>query len=372
MKYICSSCFSDKDIKQWIKEEDDRRGCYACKTKHAPTAEFNKLVKHLEECISRYYGRAIEQLGYCSQEGGYLGNHWDAWEMLRNIDLDLPRDDSGDLFNDIASSMTDEPWCEFDVGAFDLDIELRRDWTKFCEIIKHERRFFFHERGNNDRESLTPHALLEEIAKMCENLGLLRELKIGTPLWRARPDLKKNKKSEASDFGPPPPQYALQSNRMNPSGIPMLYVASTKKTALYETKVNLSKVGLWRNTQPLKVLDLRSLPPIPGIFSEWARTPALMLNFLHEFRTDIMKPVARDERVHIDYLPSQVVTEFMRDHQFKDGKIDGIAYGSTVHKNRWNVAIFIERVNLIGIKNAKKFTERVPLAFEKSVWAKIS
>ena len=43
------------------------------------------------------------------------------------------------------------------------------------------------------------------------------------------------------------------------------------------------------------------------MFSDVSRTQALTLRFLHNFAADIMQPVDRDQRVHIDYLPSQVV-----------------------------------------------------------------
>ena len=91
---------------------------------------------------------------------------------------------------------------------------------------------------------------------------------------------------------------------------------------------------------------MRRLPHVPGYFSEVERNDRLALRFLHHFADDIMTPVARDQRVHVDYLPSQVVTEFLRDYAFETGKIDGIAYGSTVNRIGWNVALFIGPVEL--------------------------
>ncbi|OXJ08842.1 hypothetical protein CFB39_35545 [Burkholderia sp. AU6039] len=49
---------------------------------------------------------------------------------------------------------------------------------------------------------------------------------------------------------------------------------------------------------------------MPRQFSDSAPTPALLLKFLHGFADDIMRPVARDEQVHIDYLTS---AQFARD-----------------------------------------------------------
>lgn len=82
----------------------------------------------------------------------------------------------------------------------------------------------------------------------------------------------------------------------------MLYLASTIKTELKETKTNQAKVGFWRAARPLRILNLRALPPVPGVFSNTDRTTALTLYFLHEFAADIMKPVLRGDRVHVDYL----------------------------------------------------------------------
>jgi hypothetical protein len=130
-------------------------------------------------------------------------------------------------------------------------------------------------------------------------------------------------------------------------------------------------VGLWRSIRPMRILDLRRLPPVPSVFSEDARTHTLTLSFLHDFSSDIMKPVARNNQVHIDYLPSQVVTEFMRDYRFSGGPLDGVAYGSTVHERGWNVALFIGPIEL-GLATCEWGTTVAPLfTFEKSTWATV-
>lgn len=366
---VCSSCFADHDLRSWIQENDGPRGCNYCGQFDSPTEDFHNVVSRIEECLGRYYGRAVDQLGYCSAEGGYLGPHWDSWDMLGRIDLSLPRDHKGSLYSKLAGAMTDEPWCDFDVGALDLDDALWSSWEYFCETVKHKRRFFFHASGRDDQDSLTPASLLSSIAQATETLGLVDELPAGLPLWRARPDIPKGKRVKSSDFGPPPVEFCLQSNRMNPVGIPMLYLASSSKTALNETRTKHAKVGLWRTTRPLRILDLRNLPHVPGIFSDAARYQALTLRFLHAFTSDIMKPVERNNQVHIEYLPSQVVTEFMRDYSFKEGALDGIAYRSTVHANGWNIALFLGPIDLgLEFRNYGK-TPPPACKFEKSIWA---
>lgn len=230
--------------------------------------------------------------------------------------------------------------------TLDVDQALGSSWEQFCETIKHKRRFFFHSTGHDDRDSYTPASLLSAIAGMSSRLGLINQLPIGTRLWRARTDLARRARASAGDFGPPPVHLATQTNRMNPPGIPMLYLASNTTTALLETRSTASRVGRWRVIRPLRILDLRRLPGVPGLFGDGDRSDRLALKFLRSFAADIMAPVDRDDHAHIEYLPSQVITEFMRDYDFEGGRIDGIAYGSTVHKGGWNVALFASLGNL--------------------------
>lgn len=311
--------------------------------------------------MRKYWGFAVEQLPYETAEGGYQGTTYTTSEILYDdICLSLPRDRGDRLYYALLRNLTDETWCEYDWLSLDRDVALKMSWERFCETVKHQRRFFFHATGTDDRDSYTPASLLTAIARASEYLGLISEIPAGTKLWRARTDLTSRKKAVAADFGPPPVHLALQSNRMNPPGIPMVYLASTAKTALRETRSRTARVGQWEANRALRVLDLRDLPPIPGVFAEESRQERLMIRFLHHFADDIMTPVERDERVHIDYLPSQVITEYLRDFEFNGGQLDGIAYGSTVDRGRWNVALFANRVEL-GLEEPEWGRRPVPL-----------
>lgn len=349
---VCSSCFGDDDLRAWIRDVGGPRGCDACDKYDAPTCRLTELCQHIQSCLETYWGFAVEQLPYESAEGGYQGATWTTYELLDDeVGLTLPRDSKNHLLHALLGELTDETWCDYDWLTLDHDVALRTGWERFCETVKHKRRFFFHSDGTDDRDSFTPLSLLNEIARISENLGLVRAITPGIRLWRARPDIPRGRRVKAADFGPPPLEFALQSNRMNPPGIPMLYLASTSRTALEETRATEARIGQWQVVRPLRVLDLRHLPDIPGMFSAVDRNRRLALRFLHQFANDIMAPVARDSLVHVDYLPSQVVTEFVRDYAFSEGTIDGIAYGSTVHRPGWNVALFTTPAQL-GIEES--------------------
>lgn len=339
--------------------------------------KLKELCAHIESCLRKVYGFAEDQLPYESAEGGYLGRHWTTYEILvERIELSLPRDRKSALLHALLDRLTDRTWCDYDWVALDRDRALELSWDDFCETVKHKRRFFFHATGKDTHDSYTPASLLEEIAGMSQQFGLVRELsEVEGTLWRARSDLTEGQASGAADFGPPPVERATQSNRMNPPGIPMLYLASSVTTALREVRKRAAQVGRWVAARPLRVLDLRNLPRVPGIFYGADRDRPLLLRFLHSFASDIMQPVERDELQHIDYLPSQVVTEFIRDYRFGSRRgyegwpVDGIAYESTVHRGAgWNLALFLGPEEL-GLAKPRRGEEAEPaMRFDGAEW----
>lgn len=205
---VCSSCFGDNDLRSWVRAVGGRRGCDACGRFDSPTCKIEAVCDYIETCLRKYWGFAVEQLPYESAEGGYLGTIWTTYELLREeVCISLPRDKNDRLFHEILDKLTDETWCEYDWLTLDHDVALRSSWERFCETVKHKRRFFFHADGTDDRDSFTPSSLLEAIARISQDMGLVRDLPQGTRLWRARPDILKGRKATAADFGPPPVDF---------------------------------------------------------------------------------------------------------------------------------------------------------------------
>lgn len=96
-----------------------------------------------------------------------------------------------------------------------------------------------------------------------------------------------------------------------------------------------------------RILDLAELPPIPGLFSGVERRKRLGLIFIHAFSREITRPVDRTNRIHIDYIPSQVVTEFIRDAKINGGSVDGICYPSALDGSAHNIVLFATQVDLM-------------------------
>jgi hypothetical protein len=374
INHVCSDCFDDDDLKRWIHQHSVCGICDACGKAEVRVSELSDLCSYIESCLSRYWGFAVEQLPFETAEGGYQGTTWTTEEILfEEAELSLPNDSDDRLRNALIFRLIDETWCDWDWLTLDEDQALKSSWDRFCRTVKHSRRFFFYlDKGDeDDRDSFTPSTLLRSIALLCENNGLVSSLPKNTVLWRARSDLKQRDTVCEQDFGPPPEEAALQSNRMSPPGIPIFYLASTAETALYETQIPQGWVGQWSAKRDLRILDLRQLPDIPGIFSDAERATRLGLVFLHQFVVEIMKSVDRDQRVHIDYLPSQVVSEFFRDYDFRQGRIEGIAYRSSVTADGWNVALFVDLIPRLPLGARKEILTNLRLTFNCYTWGRL-
>jgi hypothetical protein len=89
-------------------------------------------------------------------------------------------------------------------------------------------------------------------------------------------------------------------------------------------------------------LNLTKLPDLPSIFDDNRRNEREGLIFLEHFIEEISKPVTKDGSEHIEYVPSQVVSEyFALVFQPAKGKnLDGILYPSSVHSGGRNLVLF--------------------------------
>ena len=226
-------------------------------------------------------------------------------------------------------------------------------WKKFCNTIQHERRFFFVLANKNDqdddcdRDEYPPLALLHEIVKLAEEHNLVAAFPAGKEIFRCRPCNPDAPYHTAHELGPPPAEEAVQANRMNPPGIPMMYGAETEEIAIRETRSPNVTVARFRLEKETQILNLAELPPIPGIFSGVDRRERLGLIFIHAFSREITRPVDRTDHTHIEYIPSQVVTEFVRDAKIFGEHINGICYPSSLDGDARNIVLFATQIDLM-------------------------
>lgn len=354
-RQVCAACFDDKDLKDIIRGHGGPRGCAFCGRKDAATAPFAEVLEHIADRLHAFYGNAVDQLPHDSREGGYQGWQVDTYDLLMDeIAISLPRDNDETLWNALFEGIGDDTWCKHDWLILEPDKSLKYSWEAFCDIVKYRRRFFFQHTGvdpddASHPDSRSPLQLLDEMCSIAGELGLIRRIPSGDHFYRTRARKLRERFVAAADLGPPPKEVALQSNRMNPPGISMFYGANRPGLAMAEARATRASTGKFETLRPILLLDLVHLPRVPGFFSAAERIEIYTLSFMHEFSSIITKPVPGDNRVNVDYIPTQVFTEFLRDYPFKDGHLDGLMYPSATGCKGWNVVLFAGPYDVEGV-----------------------
>jgi hypothetical protein len=361
-KFVCLKCFADTALQDFVEGEAVEHECDFCgeKANHPIAAPISEVGRHMNDCIQEEYDDAANCLSYVSAEGGWLGKTWDTWDLLADkIGLDLPRDTSGTLFDAIRNELGDYAWCEKNPYSLNYEQSGRYSWERFCRVVKHERRFFFSEHGSysKDDEVLSPSVTLHQIFDYAEKVGLFVPLPSQTMLFRARYQPSGKEYTTVEDLGPPTADKAIQSNRMSPPGIVMFYASDDPTTALRETalKVGTYVVARFETRRNAIILDLSKLPPIPSLFEAVPDSleyhPRRVLTFLHRIAEAISQPIARDDRVHVSYVPTQIVTEYIRSRHLYDEKpIDGVRFSSAVHEDHASYVLFATQENMLGTR----------------------
>lgn len=361
-KFVCPSCIGDEDLGTFIRANGDIDECSYCDSRRSKVVRFDELMGFVLECVSQEYGDPNELcVGW---EKGWVGKVIDTYDLLDELDIPF---ESMELRDDFLSSLSDREWCEIDFYQLSPALALSFGWKEFVNAVKHKSRYVFYrvsdESDFRGHEEIPPNYFLDALCGVIESLGLYRTLKTGTKISRVRIHEKSEKFIKAAELGPPPTKYAVYPNRMSPSGIPMFYGAFSKKTAIAETydksdTKKIGTIGTFETTKELTLVDLCKLPPYKGIFSRAGRKYRHGLSFLFEFLQDFTAPISKDGKEHIDYVPTQVVSEHLRYiHRTNLGKnIDGIIYPSSKNDGKKAIVIFCGSENCSDNNNIEDNT----------------
>ena len=129
---------------------------------------------------------------------------------------------------------------------------------------------------------------------------------------------------------------------MSPAGVALFYASADPQTAIAEIAGHgvepLAVVGKFTNTRELLILDLTATPSQISPFCIDLRQPARMARFLSSFIHSITAPVIPDGRQHVEYAPTQLLTEYLR--WVPQPRLDGIALLSAQTRERTYVLFF--------------------------------
>ena len=389
---MCSRCFGDEEIKAFIESRATAKACDFCRRKSRSreiAAPLDEVVEFMLEAINRDYERAIDALGWDGQEGGFQGSHWDSYDLLADhLGLELPNDHDDRLLDILANCLGDEPWCERNPYSLREDERLFVSWERFSEFIKHGRRYFFlrekKEESSVSREYLSPSAFLKFVGHTVDQHELIKTLPAGLLIYRARQQKRHEVFDSAYDLGPPPVELATRSNRMSPAGIVMFYGSDDPATAVAEIDDDPRLgivVGTFRTTRKATILDLTKLPKRFAFFEQQPDSSPYdrnALEFLHDFVTSMAAKVEPGEREHVDYVPTQVVTEWFRIEFHHNPPLDGIRYTSTQRPGGSSIVLFADRDDIVLNAQEKKehsgtgpFEEWALRSSQEKAWLKL-
>lgn len=336
---VCENCFEDRGLKEYIKKIAINDTCDFCDMDAANSmvAPLEDVIEHIIRCI-RTEWVPLDESGapWDSEDKGYVTSSTEFDDLLRDLD---PGINSEQLFEYIVESVDSWYWARPFASTTENEV-LQFLWDRFKQLVTHESRFvlgMLHDDQDyewHDPYSFPPHAILRLLGDGVLKLSLIKRLPKDTEIFRVRTNIK-HSFHDVAELGPPPSEKAIAANRMSPAGISMFYGSVEEETALGETIGNkgdkgIASIATFKLMEELLILDLTSLPPIPSIFEYERLDDRCVLIFIHDFINDLTRPIAQDESVNVEYIPTQIVTEFFRHiFRYNGSKINGIKYPSS-------------------------------------------
>jgi hypothetical protein len=341
---VCLDCVHDVALRRQTSARVSEWECSFCGTTAdeedepiaAPFAHFMDIVMGAVRFLFTPVGDASELSGE---------EVFDATEVAYVV---CEGDVTNEVLGAIAASITDQAWVDAHHSGSSPGKALSRGWAAFCEKVKYVSRFVFlsaKEESADQAGDFTIVELLERLEKIILGYGALLPVPAGRVFWRGRKVDSPGKLAQygtAADLGSPPRSKASNS-RMSPAGISMFYGSDDIDTVVAEIGHDARRyaiVGGFETTRDLTLLNLVDLPPVPSLYHETGRGSRYYdLRFLHSFAVDLGKPVTLDGRERIEYVPTQVVTEYLR--FIPDFSVDGILYRSA-QNNGVNCVLFCD------------------------------
>ena len=329
---VCGLCIDDPALTAFVAKGRISM-CDFCGSTNELGMEVGNLFQYMAECLAVEWDDPINEVAW---EGGFVDpprGLFDSDDLLGMVDEPLGNENLRQEFIDSF----DHLWCQQSPYSLEPWEALLYSWSEFAEVVKKERRFLttLDTTVYNlmDNELLTPAKVLDAIGDAILRSGQ-RMLKRTTDLRivRARAHDPDEILDTSRELGSPPLACA-EHNRMSGVGISMFYGAENEMTAIREVQASSGQtvtVGVWKPTRELVYLDLLAARPIPSIFDNNERMNRVWLRFLVGFADELAKPVDDDDNKKIQYIPTQIVTEYIRDHlKTSDGSpIDAIRYRS--------------------------------------------
>lgn len=222
------------------------------------------------------------------------------------------------------------------------DIQLTRDsWGDFCNEITTKNRFFpqtelYKNIFTNTKEMNNgqTNAFIAMVDSLKKSYSTERAF------YRARVD---ENKLDIKQMRAPHPDI-VTPGRANPIGISYLYLAEDERTCIAEVRPSngsLVNIATFNLNKSLDLLDLTN-PRKKASFllqeSESLEDSLTHINLLEIFAQELSKPIL-PHRSHLDYIPTQFISEFFK----TVCSFDGIVFNSSFGHGK-NIVLFDQTV----------------------------
>lgn len=346
-KFVCADCVEDIFLADLIQDNLEADSCDYCGAVSSDNiaAPVDAVLDVVFNTIHTYFAEPTE--AGVPYDKGFVLEPVYTGDVLQSIAFD----GHPDLYDDVCSASMNDAWVPAAQGHWlgnHEHQELLWGWDRFSNLVKHATRYHFSNTpplDELDPGEVDPRFMLRLIGTHLQTM--VTTIPKGTIVYRCRRRKRNDAWSPiAEELGAPKPEKA-RAGRMNPAGIPYLYTAFDAETVLHEvgahkrTTDTIVIAHFILNTD-VDVVDLTRLPPEPSIFDLERKAERERTLFVQGFANEITKPVTKDGQEHIDYVPSQVVCEYLAQiFKLPTGKpLSGLIYPSSALEGGRNLVIF--------------------------------
>lgn len=344
-RFVCTECVELFEFKEIIENNLVSETCDYCeRTEATPiAAPVDDLLEVLFQTIHTYYA-SPEEAGV-PYDGGLVFDPMYLDDVLGSLGFDGEQS----LIDDIIQADTNGAWVRAAEGHWLGEHEhqsLLSSWNRFARLVKHVTRYHFGSVAPGDDLDpfeIDPRSMLQVLGRHLQ--ALVCTIPAGTEVFRIRRCKQADVwLPDATTMGPPPSPSA---GRMNPAGIPYLYTSFDAETALHEVGAHKRTtdriyVACFTLTNSIQVVDLTKLPLPPSIFEVGKKQDREKWLFAQGFADEISTPVTKNGQEHIEYVPSQVVCEYLAQvfEPHTGGSLAGLIYPSAEYDGGRNLVVF--------------------------------
>lgn len=346
---MCLAHISDVHLYRRVERFAEDGDCTICLTDGLTPSGQVVNLEHVARAVEEVARNSYDHEGWIS-DGAQILDLLTTEEVVMALLEDAMELEALDLTVALTASLIGEESRWFEPFGMGHEEGIEYEWDTFEERVKHESRLLLKPHpGRAQSAPVRNYAFVESLLYLAEErAGLIRTLRRGTKLYRARserdaPEFEHiARESPARELGPAPRERA-SAGRMNAQGVPMFYVALDQETACAEvashSPYDEAVVGRFIVQRPLRVLDLTIVPEPRSIYDDTAVDDVdERLNSLSTYRERITRPVILDGNHPVDYAPTQVITDAFR--YWPEQPLDGIMYPSRVSEGGTNIVLF--------------------------------